>query len=128
MIIVLAIAGMVLLIPLTLFLALFVENILFLDTLLVSVLCTAWLWSASGIHPAFCILFGIGILVALMLLYTQKYMFWIFTVLSGTIWGLAIGYLLHDITNDWIWGIFIGVVVSIIVWMLHLYARMRVCG
>ena len=128
MIIILAIAGMVLLIPLTLFLALFVENIMFLDSLLVSILCTAWLWSASGIHPVFCILFGIGILVALMLLYTQKYMFWIFTVLSGTIWGLAIGYLLHDITNDWIWGIFIGVVVSIIVWMLHLYARMRVCG
>ena len=46
MIIILAIAGMVLLIPLTLFLALFVENIMFLDTLLVSVLCTAWLWSA----------------------------------------------------------------------------------
>ena len=126
MIIILAIAGMVLLIPLTLFLALFVENIMFLDTLLVSVLCTAWLWSASGIHPVFCILFGIGILVALMLLYTQKYMFWIFTVLSGTIWGLAIGYLLRDITDDLIWGIFTGIVSSMIVLGLHLYARSRV--
>ena len=128
MIIILVIAGVFVLVPFVLFLTLFVENILFLDCLTLSIICSAWISSTTDLHPVFCILCGIGIFACMMLLYVQRYVFWIFTAISTTVWGSMTGYLIHDITDDWLWGIFAGGVACAAVLLLHLHARIRVCG
>ena len=48
MIIILVIAGVFVLVPFVLFLTLFVENILFLDCLTLSIICSAWISSFMG--------------------------------------------------------------------------------
>ena len=120
MVFIIAPAGMLLLIPEILFLTLFVENILFLDSLIIAVAGAVWIRSMTEMHPVFCILCGIGLLAGSMLLYTQRHVFWLFTVMSSVVWGSMIGHLLHDITNDWIWGIFIGMVVGAAAIFFHI--------
>ena len=116
--IIMVIAGVFVLVPFVLFLTLFVENILFLDCLALSIICSAWISSTTDLHPVFCILCGIGIFACMMLL----------SAVSTTVWGSMTGYLIHDITDDWIWGIFAGGVACAAVLVLHLHARIRVCG
>lgn len=128
MVIVVALAGMLLLIPLVLFFSIFVENILFLDSLIAAILFAVWLRTVTGIHPVFCILSGVALLIVLMMLYMQCYLFWIFTSISTFMWGYMSALLLHDITNDWIWGIFLGMVAGAIVLMLHMYVRYTITG
>ena len=120
MVFIIVLAGTLLLIPAILFLTLFMENILFLDSLIIAVAGAVWIRSMTGMHPVFCILCGIGLLAGSMLLYTQRHVFWIFTVMSSVVWGSMIGHLLHDITNDWIWGIFIGMVVGAVAIFFHI--------
>ena len=128
MIIILALAGLVLFIPILLFLTLFTENILLLDSLVITVITVAWIRSRTGIHMVFCILLAIGILTGLMLLYMQHHLFWIFTTLSVFLWGYVAGCLLHGITKDLIWGIFLGTVVGLIALIMHLHARSNIIG
>ena len=125
MVFIIILAGLFLLIPAVLFFTLFIENILFLDSLIIAVTGAVWIRAVTGIHPVFGILCGIGLLAGLMLLYTQRHVFWIFTVISTIMWGSMIGYLLHDITNDWIWGIFIGMAVGVAAMVFHIAARLR---
>ena len=82
MIIIFVIAGLFLLIPVMLFMTLYAENILFLDSLILSVITAFWIRSIAGIHPVFCILTGVAVLAGMMLLYSQRYIFWIFAVVS----------------------------------------------
>lgn len=128
MVFIIILAGLFLLIPVLLFLTLFMENILFLDSLIIAVAGAIWIRSVTGMHPVFCILCGICLLAGSILLYIQRHMFWIFTVTSTVVWGSMIGYLLHDITNDWIWGIFIGMVVGGAALAFHMTARLRYFG
>lgn len=128
MVFIIVLAGTLLLIPAILFLTLFMENILFLDSLIIAVAGAVWIRSVAGMHPVFCVLCGIGILAGSMLLYTQRHMFWIFTVMSSVVWGSMIGYLLHDVMNDWIWAIFIGIIVGAAAMVFHMLARLRYFG
>ena len=82
MVIIILIAGLILLIPTILFLTLYVENILFLDSLILSVFSAIWVRTITGIHPVFCILVGIAVLAGTMMLYAQRCLFWIFTAMS----------------------------------------------
>ena len=107
---------------------LYAENVLFLDSLILSVLSAVWIGTITGIHPVFCILIGIAVLAGTMLLYSRRWMFWIFTAVSSMLYGCMIGTLLNDITNDCIWGIFIGLTVSIITLAFHVGARVRYYG
>lgn len=128
MIIIFLIAGLVLLIPVMLFLTLYAENILFLDSLILSVITAFWIRTMSGIHPVFCILTGVAVLLGMMLLYSQRCMFWIFTAASSLLWSYMVSYILHDITNDWIWGIFLGLATGGITLAFHMAARVRYYG
>ena len=128
MIIIFLIAGLVLLIPMMLFLTLYAENILFLDSLILSVTMAVWIRTMSGIHPVFCILTGAAVLIGMMLLYSQRCLFWIFTAASSLLWGYMVIYILHDITDDWIWGIFLGLAVGGITLAFHMAARARYYG
>ena len=128
MIIIFVIAGLFLLIPVMLFLTLYAENILFLDSLILSVITAFRIRSIAGIHPVFCILTGVAVLAGMMLLYSQRCMFWIFTAVSSMLWGYMVSYILHDITNDWIWGIFLGLAAGTISMVFHVGARARYYG
>ena len=128
MVIIFLIAGLFLLIPLILFLTLYVENILFLDSLILSVLSAVWVRTVTGIHPVFCILVGIGVLAGTMFLYSQSCMFWIFTIMSSLLWGSMIGVLLKGVTHDLVWCVFFGVVVGVISFVFHMTARLRFYG
>ena len=128
MVVIFVIAGLILLIPVMLFLTLYAENILFLDSLILSVITAFWIRSIAGIHPVFCILTGMAVLVGMMLIYSQHCMFWIFTVVSSMLWGYMVSYILHDITNDWIWGTFLGLAAGTISMVLHVGARARYYG
>ena len=128
MIIIFLIAGLVLLIPVMLFLTLYAENILFLDCLILSVITAFWIRAMTGIHPVFCILTGAAVLAGMTLLYSQHCLFWIFTAVSSLLWGYMVSYILHDITNDWIWGIFLGFAASVITLAYHMAAWARYYG
>lgn len=128
MVVIFMIAGLVLLAPVTMFLILYAENILFLDSLILSVLGAVWIRTITGIHPVFCILIGIAVLAGTMLLYSRRWMFWIFTAMSSMLCGCMIGTLLNDITNDCIWGIFIGLTVGVTTLVFHVGARVRYYG
>lgn len=128
MVIIFLIAGLFLLIPAILFLTLYVENILFLDCLILSVLNAVWIRTITGIHPVFCILMGIAVLAGMMMLYSQRCMFWIFTVMSSLLWGSMIGVLLKGVTHDLIWCVFFGVVVGVISFVFHMAVRLRYYG
>ena len=128
MVIIFLIAGLFLLIPAIMFLSLYVENILLLDSLILSVLSAVWVRTVTGIHPVFCILVGIGVLAVTMLLYSQRCMFWIFTITSSLLWGSMIGVLLKGVTPDLIWCVFFGVVVGVISFVFHMAARLRYYG
>ena len=128
MIIIFMIAGFVILIPAAMFLMLYAENILFLDSLVLSVLSAIWIRTIADIHPVFCILIGIGVLAGTMLLYTQQYIFWIFTVISSMMYGAMLGTIITDITNDCIWGIFVGLVTGIVTLLFHMGVRVKYYG
>lgn len=128
MVFIFMIAGLVLLVPVTVFLMLYAENILFLDSLILSVLSVVWIRTITGIHPVFCILIGNAVLAGAILLYSRRWMFWTFTAVSSMLYGCMIGTLLNDITNDCIWGIFIGLMVGVITLVLHVGARVRYYG
>ncbi len=128
MVIIFLIAGLVLLIPVILFLTLYAENILFLDSLILSVIVAVLVRTMTGIHPVFCILTGVAVLVGMMLLYSQHCLFWIITVTSSMLWGSMIGVLLHGITKDLAWDVFLGMIVSVITLAFHLAARERYYG
>ena len=123
MIIVIVIAGMLLILPLILFMTLFAENILFLDSLLISVIGTVLIHSAIKMHPVFCILTALAILAGMTCLYVREQMFWIFTMFSTLFWGYVSGFVMQDIIGDRIWGTFIGLIVGAMAFALHLYAR-----
>ena len=128
MIIIFVIAGLFLLVPVMLFMTLYAENILLLDSLILSVITAFWIRAAAGIHPVFCILTGVAVLAGMMLLYSQRCMFWIFTAVSSMLWGYMVSYILHDITGDWIWGIFLGMAAGIVSMVFHVGARARYYG
>ena len=128
MIIIFVIAGLFLLIPVMLFLTLYAENILFLDSLILSVITAFWIRSIAGIHPVFCILTGVAVLAGMMLLYSQRYIFWIFAAVSSMLWGYMVSYILHDITDDWIRGIFLGLAAGTVSMVFHVGARARYYG
>ena len=61
-------------------------------------------------------------------LYSQRCMFWIFTVISSLLWGSMIGVLLKGVTHDLVWCAFFGVVVGVISFVFHMAARLRFYG
>ena len=124
MVIIFLIAGLFLLIPTILFLTLYAENILFLDSLILSVLSAIWIRAVTGFHPVFCILTGIGVLAGMMMLYSQRCLFWVFTAMSSMLWGSMTGVLLHGIAGR-IWSTFLGAAVGVITLIFHMDARGR---
>ena len=44
------------------------------------------------------------------------------------LWGYMVSYILHDITNDWIWGIFLGLAAGAVSMVFHVGARARYYG
>ena len=124
MVIIFLIAGLFLMIPTIMFLTLYVENILFLDSLVLSVLSAIWIRAVTGIHPVFCILAGIGVLAGMMMLYSQRCLFWVFTAMSSMLWGSMIGVLLQGITGG-VWSTFLGETVGLATLLFHMTARGR---
>ena len=124
MLIIFLIAGLFLLIPTIMFLTLYAENILFLDSLILSVLSAIWIRAVTGIHPVFCILAGIGVLAGMMMLYSQRCLFWVFTAMSSMLWGSMIGVLLQGITGG-VWSTFLGATVGFVTLLFHMAARGR---
>ena len=74
------------------------------------------------------VLIGIAVLAGTMMLYFQRCMFWIFTIMSSLLWGSMIGVLLKGVTHDLIWCVFFGVVVGVISFVFHMAARLRYYG
>ena len=124
MVIIFLIAGLFLLIPTIMFLILYAENILFLDSLILSVLSAIWIRAVTGFHSVFCILTGIGVLAGMMMLYSQRCLFWMFTAMSSMLWGSMTGVLLHGIAGR-IWSTFLGAAVGVITLIFHMAARGR---
>ena len=128
MVIIFILVGLIILGPVSLFMIMYAENILFLDSLILSVLSAVWIRSITGIHPVLCILIGIGVLVGTMLLYLQQCIFWIFTAISSMMYGAMFGTLINDVTNDCIWGIFIGLAAGVVTLLFHMGVRAKYYG
>lgn len=126
--ILIAAAGTLIAIPLVMFLLLFTGNIIFTDSLIISIIGAVLLHTRTGMHPVFCILAGAAILAGTALLYLREKMFWVFTIASTAVWGYLAGFFTNDISGDRTWTVFLGAVMAVWVLILHIAARNKLTG
>lgn len=126
--IVITLAGMFIIVPLVMFLVFFTGNIIFTDTLIISILAGVLLNTRTGLHPVFCILAGAILFIGITALYMREKVFWVFATASTLSWGYLAGFLANDIIGDQIWGIFLGAAMSALTLALHIAARNKLMG
>lgn len=103
---------------------LFLGNIILFDSIFLSVLTAILCNQLKGIHPAFCLLIGIGLFLLLLLLQNTRAGFWIIGILLSAFWAFVFGVIAHLITNgDSVWTYVIMGLGFVLMIILHLYAR-----
>lgn len=105
---------------------LFFGNIILFDSIALAILGGFLAYGLLGIHPAFCILIGIALLVGLFFLQNTKVGFWIIGSLLSLLWACIFALLAYDISGkDMIWTyVVLGLGAALMFW-LHLRARKR---
>jgi hypothetical protein len=103
---------------------LFVGNIIVFDSIALAIVGGSLAHGLLHIHPAFCLVIGIGILIVMLFLLKTKVGFWVIGVLLSLLWGVVFGVLALIFSNDdpiWCDVIFVlGTLLSI---GLHIRAR-----
>lgn len=123
--IIIAVTGLFIAVPLVCFIILFTGNIIFTDTLIISIIGSVLLHVKAGLHPVFCLLAGAALFAGINFLYLHEKMFWAFTIASTASWGYLAGFLANDIIGDQVWSIFLGCAMAILVLTLHVDSRNR---
>jgi len=106
---------------------LFVGNIILFESIGIAIATGNLASYFLHIHPAFCLLIGIGVLVGLFLLMNTKMGFWIIGVSMSLLWGLFIAAIVYSGTGrDMVWVYASWGLAALFIFALHLKAKRRV--
>ena len=113
--------GIVVMIPVIMFLTLCLANIILVDTLAVSIIGSVLMCVSFHIHPVIGILIGSGLFAGMTYLYMQDRAFIVLTVISSVIWGYLAGFFTYDISGgDILWTGFAALLTGGISFFLHI--------
>lgn len=102
---------------------LFVGHIIIFDSIalgIISGVCCNYFFT---IHPALCLLIGIGVFVALLFLQNTRFGFWIIGALLSAVWAFIFAFFAYIFTEDMIWFYVIGGLAFVVMLLLHIKAR-----
>lgn len=103
---------------------LFFGNIIFFDSIFFSIIAGISCSQLTDIHPAFCLLIGIGLFFLLFLLQNTRAGFWIIGILVSAFWALIFSVFVYDATDkDPIWTYVSMGILFVLMILLHLHAR-----
>lgn len=103
---------------------LFVGNIILFESIGIAIAAGCLANHFFLIHPAFCLLIGIGVFIGLRLLTKTKAGFWIIGSLMSLLWGLLVAVFVYSGTDkDMIWTYVSWGLATIAVFGLHLVAK-----
>ena len=80
----------------------FVSNIIIFDSVVLALTGGITANTLLHIHPAFCLLIGIGLFIGLLFLQHSKYGFWIIGGLLTLFWSFVFGFIAYTIAKDMI--------------------------
>ena len=78
--------------------------------------------SLAHIHPAFCVLIGLAVVVILGAIFMTRIGSWIISIIYSILWGLLVAFIVFSIAHeDWIWFWVSGGITFFISLMQHKY-------
>lgn len=102
----------------------FFGNIIIFDCVLSGVIAGICCNVFFSWHPALCLLLGIVLFFALLILHNTSVGFWIIGSLMTVFYTLVAGYITYSVTSgDWIWVCIISILAFLLVAGLHFSAR-----
>ena len=105
---------------------LFIRNIILFESIGIAIAAGCLIHHFFNIHPAFCLLIGIGALIGLYFLMNTKVGFWIIGGFMSLVWGFLVAIIVYDSTGrDMIWMYVSWGLVTLIVLALHLNAKRK---
>ena len=122
--IIFAVFGVIVMVPVVMFVTMCMANIIFVDSLIAAVTCGALVSVLLHLHPAICILIGCAVLCGVTYISLQEKGFKILTAASTISWAYIGAFLVNDFTGgDKIWAGFAFVVIALVVWTLHMNVK-----
>ena len=119
-----AVFGVIVMIPALMFIAMCMANIVLVDSLIAAVTCGGIAGAVLHLHPAICILIGFAALCGVTYISLTENGFKVLTAVSTIAWAYIAAFLVNDVTGgDKIWAGFTFLVISAIIWMLHMNVR-----
>ena len=117
---IIAVVGVVL----TTVIGMFIGNIILFESIGIAIAAGCFTAHFTTIHPAFCLLIGIGALIGLLSLMKTKIGFWLIGGIMSLVWGLLVAVFVYDGTGkDMIWTYVSWGLAAIVVLGLHLRAK-----
>ena len=114
----------VIIVIVTTIVGLFIHQIILVESIGIAIAAGCLASHFLSIHPAFCLLIGIGVLVGLLYLMNTKIGFWLIGGLMSLLWGLLIAVFVYDGTGkDMIWTYVSWGLATLVVLGLHINAR-----
>ena len=105
---------------------LFVGNIILFESIGIAIAAGCLASYFLDIHPAFCVLIGIGVLIGLYFLMNTKIGFWVIGGLMSLLWGFCVSVFVYSGTDkDMIWTYVSWGLVALFILALHLRAKSR---
>jgi len=105
---------------------LFVGQIIFVESVGISIAAGCLANYFLHIHPALCLIIGIGVFLLLFPLMNRKFGFWIIGGFMSLLWGLLVAAFVYEETGkDMIWTFVSWGLASIVVLALHLNAKRK---
>ena len=103
---------------------LFSKNIILFESIGISIAAGCLAGHFWQIHPALCILIGLGALFGLFSLTKTKFGFWVISVLMSVLWGFCAAVLAFMISEgDMIWMYVTWGIITVVIFTLHLKAK-----
>lgn len=102
---------------------LFITNIIMFDSIVLALAGGICANTLLHIHPAFCLLIGIGLFIGLLFLQRTMFGFWLIGGVLSLFWAFVFGFIAYTITNDMIWCYVIMGLSVVLMIGLHLKAK-----
>ena len=105
---------------------LFISQIILVESIGIAIAAGCLLNHFLHIHPAFCLLIGIGVFIGLYFLMNTKIGFWLIGGLMSVLWGLLVAVFVYDGTGkDMIWTYVSWGLATLVVFGLHFNAKRK---
>lgn len=105
-------------------LGIFFSNIIIFNSIAIGIISGVAVNHYFQVHPAFCLLIGIGVVMLMAFLQGTTVGFWIISVSLTLVYASFVRLIILDLTkNDIIWGWVSFGLAAVLILGLHLYAR-----